>query len=54
MHQMWHSTGFFVQLNVSLITKRAAFVLNAGFAMAVLDLISPVSLATFIVLHKYL
>jgi hypothetical protein len=50
---MQHFTGSFLKFNCSLLLKGDFFLLNAGFAMAVLDLISRVQLASFVImLHK--
>jgi len=46
-------TSFFLKFNSSLLVKGDFFFLNAGFAMAILDLISCVHLASFVImLHK--
>jgi hypothetical protein len=50
---MQHFTSFFLKFNSSSLVKGVLFLLNAGFAMAILDLISRVHLASFVIkLHK--
>jgi hypothetical protein len=49
---MQHFTSFFLKFNSSLLVK-GDFLLNAGLAMAILDLIARVHLASFVImLHK--
>ena len=56
LYTMQHFTSFFYKFNSSLLTKGDFFfLLNAGFAMAILDLISRVHLASFVImLYKQL
>ena len=51
---MWHFTSFFLKFKSSLLEKRVFFLLSAAFVMAILDLISRVRLATYVImLPKY-
>ena len=55
MLQMKHFTSFFLKFKSSVLAKRFFFLLNAAFAMAILDLISQVHLPSFVnMLPKYL
>ena len=52
---MQHITSFFLKLKSDLLVNRVFFLLNAAFAMAILDLISQVHLPSFFnTLPKYL
>ena len=52
---MEHFISFFLKFKSNLLVKRVFFLLNAAFAMAILDLISRVHLQSFInKLPKYL
>ena len=55
MLQMKHFTSFFLKFKSSVLVKRFFFLLNAAFAMAIVDLISQVHLPSFVkMLPKYL
>ena len=55
MLQMEHFISFFLKFKSNLLVKRVFFLLNAAFAMAILDLISRVQLPSFFnMLPKYL
>jgi hypothetical protein len=56
MLQMWHFTSFFLNFKSNVLVKRALFLLNASFVIAILDyLISQVHLPSFVnMLPKYL
>jgi len=45
-----HFTSFFIQFKFSLLVKRFFFLLNAAFAMEILDLISRVHHESFIIM----
>ena len=47
---MQHLVSFFMKLKSNLLVKRVFFLLNAAYAMTVLDLIQHVSLASFVTL----
>src|SRR5215510_124590 len=48
MLQMKHFTSFFLKFKSSVLVKRFFFLMNAAFAMAILDLISQVHLPSFV------
>src|SRR5215475_13996642 len=53
--KMQHFTSFFLSSKSILLVKRALFLLNAVFAITILDLISQVHLPSFVImLHNYL
>ena len=55
MLQVYHFTSFFLSYKSTVLVKRAVFLLNAAFAIAILDLISQVHLLSFVnMLLKYL
>jgi hypothetical protein len=49
---MWHFTSFFLKFKPNLLVERTYVLLNDAFTMAILDLISRVHLASFIILPK--
>jgi hypothetical protein len=49
MFKFYHFTSFFLKLQSQLLVKRVFFLLNAAFAVAILDLISRVHLPSFVI-----
>ena len=54
MLQTQHFASFFLKFKSSLLAKKVFFLLNASFAMAILDLISRVNLASAVLLPRQL
>jgi len=52
---IYHFTNFFLKLKSSSLVRRASYLLNAPFVIAILDLISRVRLVSFVImLPQYL
>ena len=50
INQIYHFSTFFLKFNWNFLMKRTFFLLTAGFAMAILDIISRLHIASCVIL----